>query len=380
MARLDALIYAVGDTPAWSGAPTPQDATVTPAAIAAVAGVGSPSIISVTPAPAKDAAGLSMRADSVVDTGTYANNAPLDHIFLKVPWSAIAPLNNGVYDWHLIDDALTALPNCKFTLRIQAGDTAPGWVKTGSGGAIDVYNTSRKITANCARWWTTFARTAWQNMINACGARYDTNQRIVIVSADLVMAVYSEPFILGNDPASGVRLWNAGLQGSAQQAQAIKDNVADTIAAFPNTLVEMCGHDQFQYTTSTGVASSYSIGRQLAYDVCLAYGPHLILSDYGLGATESPAAKPGNGGGPLTESDWYRWMMGRALGTGAYASIGGPTFFQYTLGSGPTQQTYVDAGNNAIGWKAQMVETSGYGSMTSQQRIDLQAGLEANAW
>lgn len=290
---------------------------------------------------------------------------------VKVGWSTVNP-EPGVFDWSAVDAILDAHPGCEFTLRIQAGGTTPGWVKTATG-CLTLRNAARSLTVETAKWWQPAARDAWQAMIQAAGARYGADPRIVMVSADLPMVVYSEPYILGGDKASGVALYRAGLT-QAVQVDTIAWCVDVTAEAFPTTLVELAIHSDLQFPTATGVGYSWPVGRALALDLAIRHGAHLLLSDYGLGVGDTLAAHTPTGT-LLTEPDVYAWLYLRARSDGPE---GGPVGFQLTPKGHTTPADYAQMAGNAVDLGAQECETSGWGSMTPANVTRLDAALKAN--
>ncbi|MEO5690729.1 MAG: hypothetical protein ABIQ64_00915 [Candidatus Saccharimonadales bacterium] len=302
-----------------------------------------------------------------------------DLIFHKVAWSSVSPNTNpasgGTYNWSAIDGNMSTYSASRYTLRIQAGDDAPGWLKTAAG-SINLYNTARAQTANCCMWWKQEAKDAWLHMINAAGARYDSDPRVVIVSADLPMVVYSEPWILGNDDPSAIDAFNNGLTLNVQR-DVIKWCIDVTAAAFPNTLVEIAIHEGFQYPTAAGCVTSIPIGRDLAHEIALAHGKHVIMTDYGLGVPDTAAAHVTGTGDLSTKNDVYDWMNFRS--TAAAGAAQGPIGFQLTPNGQTSSANYVQMAQNAVdlgGWEC---ETSGWGSMPSAEITRLDNALKANA-
>lgn len=281
----------------------------------------------------------------------------VNHYVLEVAWSSVES-SRGVYDWSLIDNALTKYGDACMTLRIQAGGTAPAWLKAATG-AVSVFNPPSGKTVDVCHWWEALALDSWQHMIAAAGARYDADPRVVLVSADEPMTVFSEPFIMGDGP-SGAALFAAGCN-KATHAAAIKRCVADTIAAFPTTRAELAIHSAWQVCTATGLTASWSAGRDLALELCTQWGQRLVISDYGLSETDTAAAhKPT--GTISTETDVYAWMMLRS--NGGDAPWAGPTTYQLTIRTSPaTQAIYAQAAQNAYDLGAWHVEHSGWGTL-----------------
>lgn len=316
----------------------------------------------------------------VVDPTKLANTAQygVDQSVMKassgVSWAALNP-QPGVFNWKPIDDLLAAYPDTRFTLRIQSGETCPAWLAALTG-VVEVYNKARGVTVNVCHWWEAVAMDAWREMILAAGVRYDNNPRIVMVSADAPMVVYSEPYILGNDGPSGVRLYNAGLNQTTM-LNAIKRCVDDTAEAFPNTLVELAIHENIQIPTATGITSNtWPLARQFTLDLCNTHGRHLCLSDYGLASLDNLAAHTPTGT-ITTETDVYAWMNLRA--NGGSAAWAGPISFQLTVGKEPqTQTTYVNSAESAASLGGQMCETAAWG-LAGSECVRLDGLLKTNA-
>lgn len=278
----------------------------------------------------------------------------------KVPWSTVEP-TPGSYSWAAIDNELAAYDPWRMTLRIQAGGDAPTWLKTASGGAMECYNAARGITVYTARWWTEVAMSAWQAMIAAAGARYDTDARVSLVSADLPMVVYSEPYILGGHHPTAQALYAAGCTLTTH-TDCIRRCVADTCAAFPHTRVELAIHDSLQYPTTSGVAYSWPLGRSLALELCQQYKTQLTISDYGLGVPDTLAAHTPTGT-LATETDVYAWMKLRSQA--ASSAGGGPVGYQLTPNGLTDKAHYMAMAQNAFDLGGWYCETSGWGSLTS---------------
>ena len=306
------------------------------------------------PKPTRPAGLVSVNPSSAVNMASRG----ADSYVLKVPWASINPAP-GVYDWTLIDNALDAYGPWRMTLRIQAGDTAPGWLKDASGGFIRLYNVSRDIEVDCARWWTPVAMDAWQAMIEAAGARYDTHPSVALVSADLPMVVYSEPFILGGHHPSAQALFAAGLNLQTQ-THVIKRCVSDTCRAFPTTRVELAIHKKLQYPTASGVVWSWPLGRQIALDLAMEWKHQLVFSDYGLNVVNTAAAHPLTGT-LQTEPDVYAWM--RLRSQTAPEDGGGPVGYQLTPRNMTTKPDYEAMAQNSLDHGGWYVETSGWATL-----------------
>ena len=308
------------------------------------------------PKAAKPSGLVSVNPASASNMSTYG----ADLYVAKIAWSDIEP-SQGAYNWAPIDSLLAARPSMRMTLRIQAGNDAPAWLKTASGGAMELYNVSRDITVWTARWWTTVAMNAWQVMIEAAGARYDSDLRVVLVSADLPMVVYSEPFILGSHNPSGQALYAAGCN-LVTHTNSIKRCVSDTCRAFPTSRVELAIHSDFQYPIATGVAKSWPLGRQIALDLMAEWKNQLVFSDYGLQTIHTLAAKPITGT-LQTEPDVYAWM--RLRSQTAPELGGGPVGYQLTPKGMTTKPDYMQMAQNAIDHGGWYCETSGWGTLGS---------------
>lgn len=318
------------------------------------------------------------------------------HYVAKIPWSSIEP-TQGTYDWSAVDNLLTTYPAASMTLRIQAGGTTPSWAYTLSGGTVSVHNTPANSDVTIPYLWTSAYLAAWQAMITAAGQRYDGSfaggssnaGRVVMVSADGAMCLFSEPFIIGDSTsASGLRIAAAmGVPATAAGEAtatalwtgAIESVVQSTIAAFPTTRVELAIHSRLQTPTplSQGFNSSWADGRTLALNLAKQYGRQLVLSDYGLSDTDTLAAHTPTGTID-TEADNYAWMYLRTQGNEPYS---GPVTFQATIRgtSSPTATQLANFATNAAqlgGWHA---EHSGWAPLSASQAASCDAALTANA-
>jgi len=322
----------------------------------------------------KDSGGLvCVKPNNIATVASYGVNHGVmkaDTLPVGIPWSALHTAYD-TYDFSRVDNLLSAYPTANLALRIQSGDSAPDWLKTLTG-TVEVWLTSRSANSYVPHWWEETGMAAWQRMITKAGERYDNHPRVHMVSADAPMVEYSEPFILGNDDASAIRLYNANCNLTTHKA-AIKRCVDDTIAAFPNTLVELAIHDDMQYPTATGMGHSWPEGRQLALDLCTTYGPHLIISEYGLGVGDTGAARITGTGNLSTKTNQYDWMHYRT--TPAAGDAAGPVFYQLTP-QGSTN--YAQMAQNAIDLGGSMCETAGWGSLGSSA-ASYDAALRANA-
>lgn len=303
----------------------------------------------------------------------------VDHIVHKassgISWNALQPTST-TYNWDVIDDHLNAYPNAFTTLRIQSGGDAPSWLKSMFGTVLMTYPNRQGATVYVPHWWEDDAMLAWDNMIQAVGARYDNDPRVVMVSADAPMGLYSEPFILGSEDATAIRLFNAGLNETTM-FEAIRRCVNSTCDAFPNTVVELAIHGDIQIPTAGGMTYSWPKARSLALEFANAHGAHIAFSDYGVGPFDTLAANPQTGT-ILTETNNYAWMKTRAEGVGQ--PWGGPVTFQLTLNGNTTAAHYEAAARNCIAFKGQMSETSGWGSLDGALITELDGLLKANEW
>lgn len=282
------------------------------------------------------------------------------------------------------------------TLRIQAGGTTPSWAYTLSGGSVSVHNTPSNSSVNIAYVWTDVFLNAWSDMIHAAGARYDSNNKVVMVSADGTMCKFSEPYIIGDSTATsgnaiaaamGVPATTAGEQTATNLwTNAISNCVASTIDAFTNTRVELAIHSALQTPTplSKGFNASWPAGRTLALNLATQYGRHLVLSDYGLSDTDTFSTTAGSGAAHIptgtidTEPDEYCWMYLRTRGSQPYS---GPITFQATIRgtSSPTASQLANFATNAAnlgGWQA---EHSGWAPLSSSQASSCDGALKAKA-
>lgn len=318
-----------------------------------------------------------------------------DHYVAKISWSAIEP-SQGTYDWSSIDALLSTYPTASMTLRILAGGTTPGWAYTLSGGTVSVYNTPAGGSVTVGYVWNTAYLNAWRDMIAAAGARYDSNPRVVMVSACATMCMFAEPFIIGDStPTSGLAIASAmGVPATtAGETTAtnlwtagISNCVASTIAGFPNTRVELAIHSALQTPTplSKGFNSSWPAGRTLALTLATQYGRQLVFSDYGLSDTDTFSTNPASGAAHIptgtidTENDEYCWMYLRTQGNQPYS---GPCTYQATIRgtSSPTGDQLTNFGMNAASLNGWHAEHSGWAPLTNAQASSTDAALKSNA-
>lgn len=305
----------------------------------------------------------------------YGQYGPDSYVY-KVPWGTVEP-SSGTYSWTAIDNMLSTYNPARMTLRIQAGGSAPGWLKTATG-SITITNAQGGLSTVIAHFWETVALDAWDAMIRAAGARYDNDPRVVLVSSDEAMTLYSEPLILGGDTSSAIAMHSAGLD-AASHANAMHVSTQSTCEAFPSTMVEFAGHADWQQATASGVRYSWPDGRAFLLELCQQWKGQLVISDYGLDSTDY-ASNFAPTGTLSNESNYYKWMRNRV---GSSPSVGGgPIGFQLTLGVGEshTGAEYADAAQNAYDFGANYVETAGWGSISPSTLItSLDAQLKVQA-
>jgi hypothetical protein len=242
-------------------------------------------------------AGLVIVCDTLKGA-TSVNNSQLNnginHVMIRIGWNKLQPDTTGnpavdslAFDWSFLDSILnSATTGTLFKIGVDAGAAAPNWLKTATG-TVDVWNTKDQVMATCPLWWTDTAHNAWSALQQAMGARYDADPRILQVIASGSMAVYMEPWILGSDTPSGIRLFNAGLTTLTMTQASIERTLRETIAAWPTTRVEMPIHGQLQYPYSGGVKNlSWTASRDWFNPLAAEFADQMMVTDYGVGPSD----------------------------------------------------------------------------------------------
>lgn len=290
----------------------------------------------------------------------YDEHGPSSYVY-KVAWNTVEP-SQGVYSWTAIDNLLDNMGSATMTLRIQAGGSAPNWLKDLLG-RITITNSQLGLSTVITHFWEQPALDAWDAMIRAAGAKYDADPRVVLVSSDQAMTLYSEPLILGGHHASAIAMFNAGLNKDTHR-NAMLVSTQSTCEAFPSTLVEFAGHSDWQQATATGVVWSWPDARTLLNELCLTHKDQLVITDYGLDSTDYATTFPPE---PMASaSHYYRWMRGRKAAPTAEG--GGRIGFQLTLGAGETHtgQDRADGAQNAYDFGGDFVEHSSWGTVVTE--------------
>lgn len=293
---------------------------------------------------------------------------------VKIPWATVNP-QPGVFDWSVLEGILATYSTNGLAFRIQSGAGSPGWLDQLTG-TVSVLNRARNIRTDVCHWWEDVAMDAWRDMIRAAGARFDDHPGVVLVSADAPMVAFSEPFILGSDDDSAKALVAAGLTLERHKA-AIARCVDDTAAAFPRTPVELAVHPTLQYPTAAGMRESWEEARALMLTLALRHGKHLVLSDYGLGVTDTAASHVTTKGDLTSKTDLYDWLAYRT--TAAAGAARGPVAFQLTPNGLTTVDHYAAMAQNAIDLRAYRCETSTWGQLGTRATA-LNAALLANVF
>lgn len=314
--------------------------------------------------------------------GLSVFNAPaaidgINHLSVRIDWASIEPsLTPQAYDWTNTVDAFlgSLLPGQFGKIAVQAGIHAPTWLKNATG-TVNVLNVPTGRSGTVPHWWEPVAQDAWDQMMTAMAARYDTHPQLLQVVAAEATSVFSEPFIMGGDTQSGLDLYAAGLENPAPpgytQADAITTMLDNTLAAWKHTRVELALHGTWEVPYSGGVHSlPWTTLRDFINPFAITYGERLTFTDYGLG--EADPMPPG--GESLTgATTQYGWMKARAeLARGGRGA--GPCGYQQTL-SGALNDPNVDqACKNAEYLKGNYFESAGFNALTQQHRIDHDSG------
>lgn len=305
-----------------------------------------------------------------VEANRASWSPPLAQYWLKVKWSDLEPAQ-GVYDWSIIDNYLTAHPTVNVRIHVQGGQFAPvsgsnTWLADISGGTVDVYNTKDAINVPCGLYWNATYMAAYATFVAAMGARYDANPQVASINNAGCSLVYDEPWIMGGDTTSCINMYNAGLNKTTQQT-AIYNALDALMAAWPTTIIEMPTHGQLNYPTSTGQGGNWTNDGLPAINLLhTTYGQRLIITDYGLGPGEYEDAATSL----TTATSLYSWMHLRA-------DLGYPIAFQATFGT--YNQANVESGTQAaIDMGGRWFETSSWSALPNNEVQAYDAALKAN--
>jgi hypothetical protein len=316
------------------------------------------------------------RVGGLVVVNLGALDDGINHQLIRLLWSDLEPTTQGTYDFSSLTTALAALPTGALAkIGVQSGQYAPNWLKAATG-TVDVWSTKDQIMSTVPLWWTSTAQTAWANLQTAMAAQFDTNPKVLQVIACEAMTAYMEPFILGGDDPSGVRLYNAGLENPATgytSAQAIATMLDNTMAAWQRTRVELALHINWQVPGPAGIVNlPWATLRDFINPYATKYGERIMFTDYGLGPLD---AVPSITGATLANAtSEYQWMSVRGHGTQ------GPVGFQITFGtSARTEANCETIVNSALAMKGCYLETSSYDEITAAERTQNDLDLKVVA-
>lgn len=315
----------------------------------------------------------------------YSSLGPSSYV-LKVPMNDIMPTEFS-FNWSPIDNVLDTMGTATMTLRIQMGGSAPEWLKDILG-RFRIFNNQLGLSAVVTKFWDDRALDAWDRMIRAAGERYNDDPRVVLVSSDEAMTLYSEPLILGGHKDSAILLNSNGLDAtSARNAMLV--STQSTVEAFNHTHVEFAGHSSWQQATPTGIVDNWPNARTLLNEMVLRFKDQLVITSYGLDSTDYAVDFPATGS--LSNAlNYYRWMRIRK---GLSAENGGGKIgFQLTLGAGQTHTGLErrDGAQNALDFGGDFVEHASWGTIYSDGSVGttafgrseltrLDAGLKSTA-
>ena len=294
----------------------------------------------------------------------YDQYGPSSYV-LKVPMSAVMP-SEFSFNWTPVDSVLDSMGTATMTLRIQMGGSAPGWLKDRLG-RFTIFNNQLGLSAEVTKFWDPVALDAWDRMIRAAGARYNDDPRVVLVSSDEAMTLYSEPLILGGHRDSAILLNANGLDAdSARNAMLV--STQSTCEAFNHTYVEFAGHSSWQQATPTGIVDNWPNARTLLNELVLRFKSQLVITSYGLDSTDFAVDFPATG--TLANAlNYYRWMRIRK---GLPAEQGGGKIgFQLTLGAGQVHYGIErrDGAQNALDFGGDFVEHASWGTIYSDGTV-----------
>jgi hypothetical protein len=166
----------------------------------------------------------------------------LDGVVINVTWAQLEP-KPGQFQTEAIDSALASVRSynksypktpLKVLLRIWPGPVAPKWVKNLGGPPVTILHRDMPITVG--RFWSAPYRSAWRDMQNHIGAKYDSDPLIASVSNSSGSSITDEPLLSPGDAMSIRNLKNAGFT-DAQYLDTLMDSVND-YDAWKTTVVE----------------------------------------------------------------------------------------------------------------------------------------------
>jgi hypothetical protein len=345
------------------------------AALGLVAGIGAP------PAQAEDGAhavgavsdglkpalrGLVVTQPASLKTVPYAEFGSL-----RIPWATLET-SPGTFDFSPIDHVLVDHPDVKFRLRIMAGINAPTWVKSVSGGCVQIDPDSVNGNTGCApRFWTDAFHKRYQGLMEALAGNYENDPQVVEVANSECTTIYSEPFILGGDTHSIDRLWRAGYTQAGHET-CLRRSTSLMMNLFPTTRVSMAGHTKWQFIMqgSGGAgdgtfAASWEDERAMLNQLADAYGSRLVLEDHGLGPDDTVCPTPGESRTAATS--WYCYLSGLHNSSAPYG-------WQFTLNGG----SMVEAADAGVGMGACYLEFAAFQSLGDTKRRAVNDQLIAN--
>jgi hypothetical protein len=244
--------------------------------------------------------------------GLYWIGAPdtaldfVDHAVIGIPWASLEPEEGDFVGpgWARIRRMLRTHPDFGFRLRISAGRWAPGWVKSMSGGCVEITQPANGITSCVPRFWTADYLDAYERLMEEVARRYDDEDRVLDVVNSACMTNWAEPFIrAGNDPASNTNLSRAGLDERSDR-YCLERSTADMMETFERTRVSIATHTHWQLVRPDGVDLSWGKQRAVLNRLRHLYGAQLVIQNNGLGGDEGCA--PGE---PVERaSSMWCWM------------------------------------------------------------------------
>jgi len=217
----------------------------------------------------------------------YPENQHLQGVVARVDWAVLEP-SNGVYNWQYLDtiQGLAQAGGFFWEILVQCGDSQyPAWVTAAGAKTVTLHSNSGSPATICQPGDPIF-QSAWRTFIAALGARYDSDQNLVIVQMTGVGRAGECFFCSHNSAYLSDWQWLQSQGGAAAW-----ENWAETIAgfyaaAFPTT--------PFLYSTGAPLPASVDSGNTtmaaVMTNLIATYGVDRIYarsSGYYLGAQPS---------------------------------------------------------------------------------------------
>ncbi len=164
--------------------------------------IASAAALLATPATAQGSAttscsgsgGIKPLIRGLVDRKASPPGQNLQATAIVVNWDALEPTGPGLASAS-IDSAIALAACAPIRLRVLAGIHAPAWVKSHSGGAVNVTNPFDGTTGTIGRFWTAEFQQDYDNLQAELAARYDATPNLDEVVVSRCTMFYAEPLI-----------------------------------------------------------------------------------------------------------------------------------------------------------------------------------------